>query len=333
MNEACVAISDLHFDLTPLAVAKAALRGALDEAERLNIPLVIAGDLNNTKAIIRAEVANAIIEILATARVPVYILEGNHDKINEKGQEHGLNYLRPYAKVIDKLESLDEVDPKFYALPYQNSVEQLKKYLEHIPAGSVVIMHQGVRGALMGDYKRDDTSIEPELLADFTCISGHYHKHQTIGTLTYIGSPYTITFTEATDGPKGFMVINHDGTYERRILNLRKHVIIETDIDTLNKADDAGADPFELPNPGDLIWLKVRGPYTDLEKLKKRDIGKWLFGHSNFKFDKIYTDDPRLESRTDNLTDEQVFDAVIDETDETPEQKAYLKALWREVLV
>lgn len=330
MNSApiAVAVSDVHFDAPTLTVAKAALTMALELAEKMSVPLIIAGDLNNTKAIIRAEVANAIIDILKDAKVPVKILVGNHDLVNEKGDEHGLNYLRPYAQIIDQPLYDSEVGVGF--IPYQNTTDKVRDALKLFEPGDILIMHQGILGAHMGEYILDKASIEPEALAPFKCISGHYHRHQTVGTLTYIGSPYTTSFAEANDGPKGCLVLNSDGTFEQREFNLRRHVIIEATVSEINKIK-AEHNKY-LVSPQDLLWLKVSGSYLELEELSKKELGEYLFGHCNFKLDKICTSGAPVEITTEARSNAEILDVIIDGTPEQPDRKQELKALWRELL-
>lgn len=317
-----VCISDIHFNINTLTLASAALSAALKKAEDLNIPLIIAGDLNDTKAIIRGEVVNRLIEITRYAKTKVYILAGNHDLINEKGEEHTLNFLRPYAQIIDQPDLWKNV----LFIPYQSSKEKFKEILDYEDhsKGGIIICHQGFLGAQMGDYIQDKSSISTDVVKDFTVISGHYHKHQTIGTVTYIGSPYTITFTEANDPPKGFLVLYSDGTFTREILGLRKHVIIETDIPGL----------LDTPRvtPGDLIWLKVKGPQSQLKELDKKELGERLFGHSNYKLDLIPTDSDIVELEVDKMQNDEILDALIDACGDTGDTKIYLKKLWRDLL-
>lgn len=314
-----VCISDIHFNINILSIASTALQAALSKAEQLDVPLVIAGDLNDTKAIIRAEVANKIISILEDAAVEIIILEGNHDKINEKSSEHGLNYLRPYATIVDSTRSVSRLN----FVPYQSSNKEFLKQIDR--HDGIVICHQGFLGAYMGDYIQDKSSVSPEAVKNVRIISGHYHRHQTLGTVTYIGSPYTITFGEANDGPKGFIVLNSNGTFTREILNLRKHVILERTVSHLTT-------PASDINPGDLVWLKVKGPYSELQKINKKQIGEQLFGHNNFKLDLISTDSLPSNVFVETMTPDVMFDTLIDSLEESDEQKNYLKSLWRELV-
>jgi DNA repair exonuclease SbcCD nuclease subunit len=332
-----VLISDIHFAMNSRELAAEALRQAIVYGENHDIPVIVAGDLHDTKAVIRGECANTMIQVLAEAHVPVTIMVGNHDLVNEKGDEHVLRFLERWAGIVDAPTFREDLG--LWLIPYQTSTDRLREILAGIPHGSTLIMHQGLKGAKMGEYVVDKTSIEPEHLAPYQVISGHYHqaqdivtdgkKHATyhgVGTFRYIGTPYTVTATEAHDGPKGFRVLHSDGSMELVPTNLRKHVTVERTIANV-------MDPIEGLRPNDILWIKVTGPATELQKLSKKAIGMRLLGHENFKLDKIYTETQVIAAKVDRLTDEQLFDKVIEESDESPKQKRHLKELWREILV
>jgi DNA repair exonuclease SbcCD nuclease subunit len=317
-----VAIGDIHFNQNTLPVASAALRQALAKAEELNVDLLINGDLNDTKAIIRAEVANELLEILGNAKVTVYISEGNHDKINEKGSAHCLNFLASVAIIISKPTKLKN----FSVMPYANDLDAFKASLiNFIPKDKPLFIHQGVRGAFMGDYIVDKTSIPAEDFEGRFVIASHYHRRQTVGPVHFIGSPYTITFGEANDGPKGFAVLYDDNTLEHVPTNLRRHIILDRSVDSVFQH------AVEL-KANDLLWLKVRGPQSELDKLKKKDLAEFYVGHQSFKLDKLPNESSVEIDKPETMTNEQLLDALVDESEETAEQKKYLKALWREQL-
>lgn len=330
-----VLLSDVHFTVPTLELATQAFRQAAREAGALSVPLILCGDTLDSKAIIRGEVANRLISLMEETSVRKVILVGNHDLINEKGSEHCLNFLRPYAEIVDTVTFDKDTDTWF--IPYQNDVDVLKQHLANIPAGSRIIMHQGVMGSEAGHYIQDHTAIPKETLGDFRVISGHYHRRQdikcgrprkgTVGLFSYVGNPYSLSFGEANDPDKGFQVLNNDGTLEFVPTKLRRHVVYEGPVDVL-------LDPVFANHAleHDLVWLKLHGTYSELKTLSKKDIGQRLLGHSNFKLDLIPTDAPKLQEDTQKLTDGEVLDKIIDNLSDTADHKAMLKGLWREVL-
>jgi len=321
-----VAISDIHFNVNNLELASTALQAALDKSEELDIPLVIAGDLHDTKAIIRAEVANRLLNILNKAKMEkVYILVGNHDLINEKGEEHGLNYLSSHAWVISSPVSLTIEDREVMFIPYQNTVQKFKTALAKAPKGSLIVCHQGVQGAHLGDYAQDKTSIEAGALNDYTLVSGHYHRHQTVGTLTYIGSPFTHTFGESSDGDKGYLIVADDGTFTRVILNLRRHRKYGCRVD--------GLEALESVTPTDLLWLQVTGTNEELRKIDKTEIGMHLLGHANYKLDLI-PDEMVIKDATscEPQTAQERLDSLIERSNDHTSQAAVMKKFWRDLL-
>jgi DNA repair exonuclease SbcCD nuclease subunit len=323
----CVAvlISDIHFNLSNLDLASESLTTALKKAEDLSVPLVIAGDLQDNKAIIRAEIANRLINILKNSKVPIYLLVGNHDKINEKSLDHSLNYLRPYVTLVDSMIYGIDTDLDIIMLPYYSDVKLLKELLNTIPAKYKVIMHQGLVQANMGDYIQDKSALKLDDTHNLRIFSGHYHEHQTVGNFTYIGSPYTITFGEAKDPEKGFLLLNKDGTFTRELLKLRKHIVIDKTMDTLYSTD------FKDLSSKDIIKLKIRGNRYDLEKLDKKEVGDRLFGHANFKLEKI-VDDEKIELESHDSKPEAILDELIERSSYAEEQKNNLKSLWRQLL-
>jgi len=318
-----VLISDIHFSVSTLTLASKALRAALKKATELNVPLIIAGDTNDTKALLRAEVANELISILKYTLIPVYILRGNHDQISEKETAHSLEFLKPYVKIVETLSFIPNTN--IHLMPYQSDPQNVEEYVKLIPKGSILIMHQGVKGAWMGDYIQDKTSVDPSIFEGITVFSGHYHRAHSIGSVTYIGNPYTLSFGEATDGPKGFMVVNSDGSYERIHLDfLRKHIVIDQKASHLYKVN---------VNPQDLVSVKIRGFESELLKITKEYIKtQVLNGHENFKLELIFTENLQVNEIKENLSPEFILDDIIDKTPETDEQKNILKQLWRSLL-
>lgn len=331
-----VLISDIHFTPNTLELASAALRGARDKATALKIPLVLTGDTLDTKSLLRAECVNRLIEIFTEVPQPeTYVLVGNHDLQNEKGNAHSLEFLRPYVTVVDIMAKINGL----YLLAYQTDPDFVLKVLDSIPKDSTLICHQGVQGAYLGHYAQDKTSLPPESFADFRVISGHYHRRQDIktgssrkggiGLFSYIGTPYTQNFAEASDPEKGFQILHDDGSLQFVSTNLRKHVVVDIIVDHAGY----GVPPDTNINSGDLIWAKVSGNKSDLDLVNKQELGAWLCNHSNYKLDLIPTDGVPMHQEIDkNLSNFEKFDNIIDRVQESDDIKAYLKTLWRETL-
>lgn len=337
-----VLISDIHFNLANLELASKALTAAIKAAKNLGVPLIIAGDLLDNKAIIRAECANRILKILKEEDHPdIFVLVGNHDKINEKGEDNALDFICDLTFVIKSPFVASIFEKTVLLLPYYSNNESLRSFLLKYDMEKgrpdIVIAHQGVQSAHMGHYIQDISSLPKETFANFRVISGHYHRKQDIecgpikknnvGLFSYLGSPYSQSFAEANDGPKGYSILYSDGTLELVPLDIRKHVVLEITVRDINRLS---FDKYF--NKDDLIWLKVHGTYQELEKLNKIEIGKWI-GHNNFKLEKIYPEERlELEENTSNSSSEELFDKLIDAVDESLEAKLSLKKLWREIL-
>lgn len=326
-----VVTGDVHFTINSLELASKALIQAFDLANELQIPLVINGDLTDGKSIIRGEVANRLIDIFKRyqSHVKCFVSSGNHDLLSEKDDTvTAINFLSPYCDGV--LTSPLRLTDQIGIIPYRNTNERFLEAVSEFDVNTILLVHQGLSGASMGDYSFDKSSVSPESLEGRRIIASHYHRKQDIdltggGLWSYIGSPYSITAGEATDGPKGIAVLYSDGSLEHIPTNLRKHVTIEIDYTEVTN-------PIPNLNSDDLLWLKVQGPHSELEKLSKRDIGMQHLGHSNFKFDKLPNDSTIAKSKVENLSDEQTLDFIVDSSEETKEQQTYLKNLWREIL-
>lgn len=347
-----VLISDIHYSLSNLLLADAALRKAIEKAAELRVSLTIAGDLHDTKANLRGECVRAMIDTFSyagSAGVRSDIIVGNHDLINERGKDNSLEFLKPYSNVVhtesDGFYPTPGVDFMDVSLiPYQHDPAEFQRILSEIPKNSTIICHQGVTGAESGEYIYDKSAVNKELLADYRVISGHYHRAQhikcgrprkgSVGLMSYIGSPYTITYAEAFDGPKGFQILYSDGTLEQVPTNIRKHVIWEA---TVSGGRVFGKKGFESPdyNEGDLLWVKLTGSKLELQNITKQQVAIQLkMEHRNFRFDPIATDCTKRKSEKMQKAkyNSEIMDLLIDESEESASDKTALKDLYRKVM-
>lgn len=346
-------ISDIHYDLNTLTLADTAMRQAISKANYLKVPLIVAGDLHNTKANLRAECVNAMLETFKLCETHCYILRGNHDQINEKSEEHSLNFLKrpntlndyndehfPSIEVVEKPHFYNELGSingrSIHLIPYYHDVEELRQYLKiRVDKGSTIIMHQGIEDSHSGEYIQDKSALSHEDVKDYRVISGHYHRRQTIdtgdgSTFQYIGNPFTLNFGEVSDPEKGFQILMSDGLLEFVPTKLRKHIVINVEyVKHSNMYQITGKVPLEDIRSEDIVWVKVSGTKEHLITLDKPKVSK-ILGLDNFRLDFIPLDTDTTAEESRDLTQDQTLDSLIDSlTNTSDERKANLKELWR----
>lgn len=322
--------ADVHYDLNTIELANAAMIMAINKANELRIPLIVAGDLHNSKAAMRAECINAMLSVFKKCNSPPYLIVGNHSRINEKSPEHALNFLKQYAMVIDKPVKQHKLG---YLIPYYHDPEELKAYLKTLPKGSQLIMHQGVQGSNSGEYIQDKSAITKEDVASFRVISGHYHTRQTIdlpdmGTWDYLGNPYTLNFGEAEDPRKGFQILNSDGSLYFVPTDLRKHVVVNIEVNQDETIHTTMK--YNIEN-GDIVKVKVKCTREQAVKHTKEVIAKRLNLLQSFKLEYLYdttTTDVKVNTSS---SQPELLDNIINSTNSSDSSKVRLKKLWREL--
>lgn len=334
-----VLVSDVHYSLPTLELADKAMRMAINKANELQIPLIVAGDLHDTKANLRGECVLAMLETFKTLTVPCFVIVGNHDLINEKAANNSIEFLdglnNESIRLVRKAHiSLNNKYPALIA--YHSQPSELRKVLSTIPKGSTLIMHQGLTGSNSGEYIQDHSAIIHNDVTDFRVISGHYHTRQDIktgrarkgavGLWSYIGNPYSLTFGEAYDPPKGFQILMDDGTLEFIPTNLRRHVIVKHNL----KTGENEQSTIQIQD-SDLVWVKVSGTKEQLSRIEK---SSWLEDKGlpqNARFDLIPLDnETRHSKKTEGMKQSDILDDCIDNNNSlSQDAKERLKALWK----
>ncbi len=327
-----VLISDVHYSLPTLELADTVMQMAINKANELDIDLIVAGDLHDTKANLRAECINRMMNTFRQVERMAIILRGNHCALNEKSKESSVQFLhelKGISCVNDNTEALG-----MYFVPYNHDTETLKVHLKTIPKGSTVIMHQGIKSANSGEYGDfDKTALVPIDLAGLRVISGHYHTRQTIvlpdgGQFDYIGNPYTLNYGEAGDPPKGFQILYADGSLEFIPTNLRKHIVFNM------VWNEIGPQTILVYNPEDLLWLKISGPKEKLAIFSRdRILNALQINATQVRIDLTATDSMGEQAPDKKpQSDVERLDDIIDSATYSAEQKERLKSLWRTIL-
>lgn len=321
-----VIISDVHYSLPTLTLADECMRQAIKSSNEFQIPLIVAGDLHDTKANMRAECVNAMIKTFKVRKQPTYIISGNHDRVHEKSWEHALDFLTPYVTHIVtgpfKPNDLDLI-----MLPYYSDPKELCAWLLNNPQYETLVMHQGIKDSNSGDYIQDKSAITKYDVAGRRVVSGHYHQRQDItlpggGLWSYVGNPYTLNWGEANDPEKGYRILYDDGSLEFISTNLRKHVIFECNT---QKLVNNGCPKIRVD---DLLWVKLTGTREELATFTRSKVASYL-PFDNFKLDLIPTD-TETQVTTQNVTAPELLDGLIDSlTNTSDETKLRLKDLWK----
>lgn len=336
-----VIISDVHYSLPTLEVADAAMRQAIAKANELKVHLIVAGDLHDTKANLRAECITAMRNTFEKAPKETYVMVGNHDKINEKSEANALSFLEDLVNIVVEplYLRLNEFNKVIYLIPYYSNTENLKILLKRFSANSTLIMHQGIHGSNSGEYLQDKTAITKEDVAGFRVISGHYHQRQTIklpqgGKWDYIGNPYTLNFGEANDLEKGFQILMDDGSLEFIPTNLRQYIVVNIDVKTL-KYDGKTLKYMNgvTKSIEDLAWVKLSGSKEELSTITKAYVKQVLFLKQDFRLELIPTDESSTAVKDLGLSNETLLDSIIDNSaNYTAECKERLKATWKTLI-
>lgn len=249
MNGGLVLISDLHFDnrtsfseqLThpefpgcnnrfhEIAYAfRWALKTAIEkEAEAV----LVLGDIFHTRGIIHIPVYNAVYKLLEEAlnlKVKVIMFCGNHDYVDIRNMhsETGLHSLLSYSKIIQLVDRpsyvrLEQFMLSIVPFTYKKedtiaAVNKLSSKDKNSKLVDILALHHSVHGAVTGphEWRMTEELKEEEITGPYDIVfSGHYHKHQSVGKLTYVGAPLHHDLGERDYKP-GIVYVSPDGSWE-----------------------------------------------------------------------------------------------------------------------
>lgn len=190
------------------------------------------------------------------------IMVGNHDFATADGREHTLSAMKDrykFVRVVDEPTTGSFPDGTTVALlPYRPRPQDLTEWLKAHAGHKYVFMHHGIVGAVMNSGDVDNDGVDgADLDPQSRYFSGHYHKHQKVGAVQFVGSPYQTNFGEEGER-KGFIDLNlEDGSFQHRRLMFPEHKTIKIDLDGDPKADLRAAILALKPHEK-FIRLKVR---------------------------------------------------------------------------
>ena len=234
----------------------------INEITELYKPDVVCnlGDTFDSHAVLRAEMLTEFkyhVEKV-TKICPYWYVLGNHDQSSPKSSKyHALQaYNIPNLTVFDKITQLSGIT----IVPYVQTPADFP-----LKTNKIVITHNTFIGADYG-FKKEEYGVDADAVSAEIIISGHIHKRQTFGKVTYPGTPYAYNANDI-DEVKGVMLFD-TATYQQTFIEspftkwkgLQLTIDQTFDIESLHKTLHANLDLINK-------WvLTISGPKVELVK-------------------------------------------------------------------
>lgn len=137
-------------------------------------------------------------------KIDLTFLIGNHDAPQMHSTDHSIMYaFQEYGKVVPLYDWQDIEGIRFHFLSYTNELPEFE-YAEK----NVLMAHLDVKNFVMDSGFICQEGFDSKMFEKFDYVfSGHFHKHQIINNIVYVGSPYQTRFSERFD-EKGFIVLD-----------------------------------------------------------------------------------------------------------------------------
>lgn len=222
------------------------LKEIFERAYKDNLIVVFGGDLFDSRIKLDSRVFYSVFRVINSYRtVPVYLLRGNHDSVDNTMESPNsldpFNYPKINHYVVDTPAQFTEyignspankVNLSF--MPYGENVKEMKdtmkNFADHLDpkAYNIFVGHFGVDGAtqgkhshrLAGAFSVDD--LYPDKY-DLVYL-GHYHKRQNLGGYNHVlygGSTMPINFNDEGE-QKGYDIVTiKDGKLDREFVPVK----------------------------------------------------------------------------------------------------------------
>lgn len=163
----------------------------------------IMGDLFHTHAILRQEVIDFYQKRLKLLhglnQVRPGVIVGNHDLLGPtNGSTNAVSLV--LSDVATAIAEPMQVAPNVWAVPFiPDNKEFVRICNEEVPHDSILLCHQTFEGSRFENGFYAPEGVDQGLIPQKVVISGHIHNRQTIGKVTYIGTPRAVTASEANE--------------------------------------------------------------------------------------------------------------------------------------
>lgn len=198
-------ISDIHFGVRSDSVEW--LENIRDYFVNFFIPLIetkkgkksgvfVLGDVFDNRETINIEIFNVVIEVFAKIAkiMPVWIIVGNHDMY--KKTDNQINSLQilsniPNIIIIDEncILTIKDTKTKCLMMPFTTNDNEASLILSESNS-DFAFLHSNLAGLKYDNGRNIITGVQTKAYKGARIFSGHIHKRQESGKITYIGSPY-----------------------------------------------------------------------------------------------------------------------------------------------
>lgn len=224
--------SDLHLNLWKYGATQmegmnsrlqhqaAFVRHLFRYAEEKSVDYILfCGDWFHTHGIVSTEVLYISSQIMENKppNIPMIMLVGNHDVSTKDCIIHSMGHMADRNTcIVDKpMVITSENGPDIWAHPYTEDERGLTGFLGGAEPGSLVLLHQGVRGVPVTakGFTLNET-LKPEMVPDHVlyAFSGHYHTYCRVNDSLYIpGAPMQYTWTDK-EQVRGWLDVTIEGT-------------------------------------------------------------------------------------------------------------------------
>lgn len=265
-----------------LADSAAVLDGILKHAIDADIKhVVFCGDLFHRRTSVSTDVRHVVVDRLhkfADEDIHLYMIPGNHDMGDRKGNYHslvGLGELSDFVHVYTNVFSVPVEGVDFVFVPYTDNKEEAKKMLQ--AAGvlaetsgqpSILFAHLGMQGAVVGsDYVLiNDSDIQvPDVPHDkfAACFFGHFHEHQQLfANGWFVGATHQHNWGDAY-GSRGYLhvTVANDKVDFEQIPTMAPDFVVTRDGKT------SGGE-LSMMKQNDFVKNITKDTYQDREELR-----------------------------------------------------------------
>lgn len=195
--------------------------------------IVIAGDIIHTKSIIHSVAQSMFLDFIRKNNDFTFIIiDGNHDMSSRSGQ--GISALKFCDNEINvKMFHNADIYEDLWLVPW--NPDTMVKDITSGSSKNFLVSHLGVTEAKLNSGISIVSDIK---LKDFKkykhCFLGHYHKPQSLGNISYIGSPIQMDWGEKHE-EKRFMVLDSETGEIESIPTIGYRKYFEFDLTKENK--------------------------------------------------------------------------------------------------